>query len=140
MDSATQLILGAAVNVAGTLHDLDVFIAHGDPVLNMVLHRAESHVLFWLTLFSLPLSWLVARVQEGEWAQWRRWWHALWLALVTHPLLDAFAVYGTQLLLPSSLSARVTKQVMQRPFFGNESSEAMRPFKIIVAGHRPDAG
>lgn len=117
MDSATQLILGAAVGVAvmrrrtaawkaalwggvaGTLPDLDVLIAHGDPILNMVLHRAESHALFWLTLFSLPFAWGVARVQ-GEWGQWRRWWLALWLALVTHPLLDAFTVYGTQLLLP----------------------------------------
>ena len=90
MDSATQLILGAAVGVAvmrrrtaawkaalwggvaGTLPDLDVFIAHGDPILDMVLHRAESHALFWLTLFSLPFAWGVARVQ-GEWVQWRRW-------------------------------------------------------------------
>ncbi|HVE53173.1 MAG TPA: metal-dependent hydrolase, partial [Ramlibacter sp.] len=28
------------------------------------------------------------------------WWLAMWLALVTHPLLDAMTVYGTQLLLP----------------------------------------
>ena len=84
MDSLTQVVLGAAVSVAvmrrrsavwkaalwggvaGTLPDLDVLIAHGDPILNMVLHRAESHALFWLTLFSLPFAWLVARVQ-GEW-------------------------------------------------------------------------
>jgi inner membrane protein len=41
----------------------------------------------------------VARL-HGEWPQWRRWWLALWLALVTHPLLDAMTVYGTQLALP----------------------------------------
>lgn len=35
-------------------------------------------------------------------AQWRRWWLALWLALVTHPLLDAMTVYGTRLALPFS--------------------------------------
>jgi inner membrane protein len=34
--------------------------------------------------------------------RWRRWWLALWLALVTHPLLDAMTVYGTQLALPFS--------------------------------------
>lgn len=119
MDSLTQVALGAAVGVAvmrgrcaawkaaawgavaGTLPDLDVFIDHGDPVLNMVLHRAESHALLWLTLFSLPLTAVVVQL-HGERAHWRRWWLALWLALVTHPLLDALTVYGTQLALPFS--------------------------------------
>jgi inner membrane protein len=119
MDSFTQATLGAAVAlgvmhrrtapwkaalwgaVAGTLPDLDVLIDHGDPILNMVLHRAETHSLFWLTLFSAPLAWLVARM-HGQQALYRRWWLAMWLALVTHPLLDTVTVYGTQLLLPFS--------------------------------------
>jgi inner membrane protein len=117
MDSVSQIALGAAVSVAtmgrrtavwkaalwgavaGTLPDLDVLIDHGDPIRNMVLHRAETHALFWLSLFSLPLAAGVARWQ-GEWGHWRRWWLALWLVLVTHPLLDAMTVYGTQLGLP----------------------------------------
>jgi inner membrane protein len=117
MDSLSQAALGAAVvvavmhrrtavwkaaawgAVAGTLPDLDVFIDHGDPILNMVLHRAESHALLWLTLFSLPFAWAVARLQ-GQGDLWTRWWLALWLALITHPLLDTMTVYGTQLLLP----------------------------------------
>jgi len=117
MDSLSQLALGAAVGVAvmgrrtavwksalwgavaGTLPDLDVVLDHGDPIRNMVLHRAESHALLWLTLFSLPLGAAVARL-NGEWAQWRRWCLAMWGALFTHPLLDAMTVYGTQLLLP----------------------------------------
>jgi inner membrane protein len=117
MDSLTQLVLGAAVGVAvmrrrtaawkaalwggvaGTLPDLDVLLSHGDPILDMVLHRAETHAPFWLTLFSLPFAGLVARL-HGEQALWRWWWLALWLALVTHPLLDALTVYGTQLALP----------------------------------------
>ncbi|MFG6430799.1 metal-dependent hydrolase [Roseateles sp. LYH14W] len=119
MDSLSQLALGAAVGVAvmgrrtavwkaalwggvaGTLPDLDVLIEHGDPIRNMVLHRAETHALFWLTLFSLPLAAAIARL-HGEWPQWRRWWLAMWLALVTHPLLDTMTVYGTQLALPFS--------------------------------------
>jgi inner membrane protein len=119
MDSASQLVLGAAVGmatmgrrtalwksalwgaVAGTLPDLDVFIDHGDPISNMVLHRAETHAPFWLTLFSLPMAAAIAKL-HGEGAIWRRWWLAIWLALVTHPLLDAMTVYGTQLLLPFS--------------------------------------
>ncbi len=119
MDSLSQIALGAAVGVAvmgrrtavwkaaawgalaGTLPDLDVLVDHGDPILNMVLHRAESHAPFWQTLFSLPFALLVARL-SGEWQQWRRWWLAMWLALVTHPLLDGMTVYGTQLALPFS--------------------------------------
>jgi inner membrane protein len=65
----------------------------------MVLHRAESHSLFWLTLASPVLAALPALL-HGERAGFRRWWIAMWLALVTHPLLDAMTVYGTQLLLP----------------------------------------
>lgn len=119
MDSVSQLALGAAVGiavlgrrtrpwkaalagaVAGTLPDLDVFIDHGDPIADMVLHRAATHALFWLTLFSLPFGALVAWLAR-EWTQWRRWWLAMWAALVTHPLLDAMTVYGTQLALPFS--------------------------------------
>jgi inner membrane protein len=119
MDSLSQIALGAAVSVAvmgrrtalwkaaawgavaGTLPDLDVFIDHGNAIHNMVLHRAETHAPFWLTLFSLPFGAGIARLQ-GEWAQWRRWWLAIWLALVTHPLLDTMTVYGTQLALPFS--------------------------------------
>jgi membrane-bound metal-dependent hydrolase YbcI (DUF457 family) len=117
MDSLSQIALGAAVSVAvmgrrtavwkaalwgavaGTLPDLDVLIDHGNPIRNMVLHRGETHALFWLTVFSLPFAALVARL-SGEWSQWRRWALAMWLALVTHPLLDAMTVYGTQLALP----------------------------------------
>jgi inner membrane protein len=117
MDSLTQIALGSAVGVAvmgrrtavwkaalwgavgGTLPDLDAFIDHGNAVLNMTLHRAESHALFWLTLVSPLLAWAVSRI-HGEAALFKRWWLALWLVLVTHPLLDAMTVYGTQLLLP----------------------------------------
>jgi inner membrane protein len=119
MDSLSQAALGAAVAVAvmgrrtavwkaaafgalaGTLPDLDVLLDHGDPILNMVLHRAETHALFWLALFSLPLGALVALLAR-ERQQWRRWWAAMAAALITHPLLDAFTVYGTQLALPFS--------------------------------------
>ena len=117
MDSLTQIALGSAVAVAtmgrrtavwkaavwgavaGTLPDLDAFIDHGDDMLNMVLHRAESHALFYLTLFAPLLAWLVSRL-HGEEALFRRWTLALWLVLITHPLLDAMTGYGTQLLLP----------------------------------------
>lgn len=117
MDSLTQIALGASIGVlvmgrrtaawkaalwggvAGVLPDLDVFIDHGDPVLNMVLHRAETHALFWLALASGPLAWLLTRITR-EPALLRRWWLALALVLMTHPILDWFTIYGTQLFLP----------------------------------------
>ena len=119
MDSLTHIALGGAIGmatlgrrtalwraalsgaVAATLPDLDVFIDHGDPIRNMVLHRAETHAPFWLLLVSLPLAAAAARL-HGEWAQWRRWWLAIGLALLSHPLLDALTVYGTQIALPFS--------------------------------------
>ncbi len=121
MDSASQFFLGAAVGVAtmgrrtapwkaalwggvaGTLPDLDAFISHGDAIANMTLHRAESHALFWQTLASPLLAALPAwlhRDGAARLAHYRRWWLAMWLALITHALLDAMTVYGTQLWLP----------------------------------------
>jgi len=117
MDSVSQLLLGASVSVAamgqrvplwqaaavgavcGTLPDLDVFIDHGDAIRNMTLHRTESHALIWLTLASPLLAWLVAGLFRRG-ASWQQWWLAIWLALITHPLLDLMTVYGTQLGLP----------------------------------------
>ena len=119
MDSLTHIALGSAVGVvvmgrrtavwkaalwgavAGTLPDLDAFIDQGDPILNMTRHRAESHALLYLTLAAPPLAWGVSRLLR-EANLFRRWWLALWLALVTHPLLDVMTVYGTQLLQPFS--------------------------------------
>jgi inner membrane protein len=119
MDSLTQIALGAAVGTAvlgrkvgaraalwgaavATLPDLDVLLAYGDPVKDFTFHRAESHSLFWLTVVSPLLAWLLAALNRRAGAGFRDWWLLTWLALVTHALLDAFTVYGTQLLLPFS--------------------------------------
>ncbi|WP_354448417.1 metal-dependent hydrolase [Ottowia thiooxydans] len=117
MDSITQITLGSAVGVAvmgrrtavwkaalwgaigGTLPDLDAFIDHGDAILNMTRHRAESHSLLVLTLLAPAMAWLVSRLHREQ-ALFKRWWLALWLVLITHPLLDTMTVYGTQLLQP----------------------------------------
>lgn len=117
MDSLSQLVLGSAVGIAvmgrrtpvwkaalvggicGTLPDLDALVDRGDPIRNMTLHRAETHALVYLTLAAPPIAWLVSRIAR-EAQHFRRWWLAVWLALATHPLLDAMTVYGTQLGLP----------------------------------------
>ncbi|MGD8176167.1 metal-dependent hydrolase [Marinimicrobium sp. ARAG 43.8] len=113
MDSLTQMALGSAVGVAvmrrrvpvwraalagavfGTLPDLDSFADYGDPISNVTYHRGTSHALFYLSLLSPLLAWLVTR-----WAPpggFRRWWLAIWLILMTHVLIDTMTVYGTQL-------------------------------------------
>jgi inner membrane protein len=119
MDSLSQLALGSSIavavmgrrtavwkaalwgGVAGTLPDLDALVDFGDAVSNMVQHRAQSHGLFYLTLLAPALAWLVSRL-HGQGALFKRWWLALWLALFTHPLLDWFTIYGTQLWQPFS--------------------------------------
>jgi inner membrane protein len=119
LDSLTHIALGAAVGTAvlgrkvgpraalwgavcSTLPDLDVFIPHGDPVRDFTFHRAESHSLFWLTVASPAIAWLIARLERRSGATFRDWLLLAWLAMLVHPLLDALTVYGTQLLLPFS--------------------------------------
>ena len=119
MDSLTQMALGAAVGtavlgrrvgaraavwgaIAGTLPDLDVLVPYGDPVRDFTFHRAESHSLFWLTVVAPFIAVLPAWLHRATEVAFRQWWLLVWLALVTHPLLDAFTIYGTQLLLPFS--------------------------------------
>jgi inner membrane protein len=119
MDSVTQVLLGASIGVAvmgrrtalwksalwggvaGLLPDLDVLLDHGDPILNMIRHRAESHALLLLTLFAFPMAWAVSRLHRQP-QLYGRWWWALMLALVTHPLLDLMTIYGTQVFQPFS--------------------------------------
>jgi inner membrane protein len=117
VDNLTHFAFGAAVGVAVmgrrtkpwkaalwggiccNLPDLDVFIPHGDPIRDMTYHRGPTHSLFYLTLVSPLIAWVVARI-HGERQFAGRWWLAIWLALIAHPLLDVTTVYGTQLLQP----------------------------------------
>ena len=129
MDSLSQLVLGASVQGAllgkyqgrkaylygamlGTLPDLDVLIRYNDPISNMTYHRGFSHSLFVLTALGLGGAWLISRYH-----QWRdmplpystrRLALAMTLALTTHPILDSFTVYGTQLLWPLQDPLQIT--------------------------------
>ncbi|MFO3724968.1 metal-dependent hydrolase [Pseudomonas sp. HLMP] len=121
MDSLTQAVLGAALQgsvlgriqgrrsllygaALGTLPDLDVVIRYADPVSQMTYHRGFSHSVFVLTALALLLAWLVERIGRRRWPHkgytLPRLFLAFWLVLVTHPILDAFTVYGTQLFWP----------------------------------------
>ncbi|PVZ39784.1 metal-dependent hydrolase [Pseudomonas sp. CC120222-01a] len=121
MDSITQAVLGAALQgtvlgriqgrrsliygaALATVPDLDVVIRYADPVSQMTYHRGFSHSIFVLTSLALLLAWLVNRLGRTRWPDkgytLPRLFLAFWLVLVTHPILDAFTVYGTQLFWP----------------------------------------
>ncbi|HCV37716.1 MAG TPA: hydrolase, partial [Pseudomonas sp.] len=121
MDSITQAVLGAALQgtvlgriqgrrsliygaALATVPDLDVIIRYADPVSQMTYHRGFSHSLFVLTGLALLLAWLVNWLARTRWPDkgytFSRLFLAFWLVLVTHPILDAFTVYGTQLFWP----------------------------------------
>ncbi|MDF3196202.1 metal-dependent hydrolase [Pseudomonas sp. 1928-m] len=117
MDSITQAVLGASIQGAllgrwqgrkallygamlGTLPDLDVIIDYGDAVADMTYHRGFSHSLFVLTGLALLLTWLTRRFRHNPGYSAQRLFITLWLVLITHPLLDSFTSYGTQLLWP----------------------------------------
>ncbi|MRK23359.1 metal-dependent hydrolase [Pseudomonas sp. JG-B] len=117
MDSLTQAVLGATIQGAllgrwqgrkallygamlGTLPDLDVVIRYTDAVAAMTYHRGFSHSIFVLSALAALLTLLVRRWRPNPGYSTQRLFLTLWLVLVTHPLLDAFTSYGTQLLWP----------------------------------------
>ena len=120
MDSLSQIVLGAACCGAvapqlgrralvygaalGTLPDLDVLLLGSlDAVRQFTEHRSFSHSLFVLSALAPLLGALSRRFDRRLAVVSRtRWMLAVWLALFTHPLLDAFTVYGTQLFWPLS--------------------------------------
>lgn len=119
MDSVTQMVFGAAVSgavmgrrhgvaafvwggVVGTLPDLDSFVSYGSPVADFTYHRGYTHALLVQTLAAPLIALAINRWHSGGRAGYPDWLLAVWLVLVSHALLDAFTVYGTQLLLPFS--------------------------------------
>lgn len=119
MDSLSQIVLGAAcaavvapapqrrkallVGAAlGTLPDLDVLplLLVSDPVKFLTWHRTLTHSLFVLPLLGVLLWWIAQRRWHWTGSDRWRWLAGFELALLTHPLLDAHTVYGTQLFWP----------------------------------------
>lgn len=118
MDSLTQIVLGASVAettlgkkvgnkaavwgaVAGTIPDLDVigrfFL---DTVDELHFHRGFSHGIIFSILFAPVLGFLISKVHTKDNVSLKEWSLMAFLALVTHPLLDCFTTWGTQLFWP----------------------------------------
>ena len=117
MDSVTQFALGASIGeaalgrkignraaVAGgiiaTLPDLDSFVPYEDAVATFTYHRSATHSLFVLAATSPIIYWCILKLQPGLQKYRKETFLMVFLALLTHPLLDAFTVYGTQLFWP----------------------------------------
>lgn len=120
MDSITQAALGAALGEAalgrrvgrkaalwgaalGTLPDLDI-LAYPllDPVQELAFHRGPTHALLFSVVVAPLVGLGLARLHRRDGVPWRGWTLLAFLALFTHPLLDALTVYGTQLFWPFS--------------------------------------
>lgn len=118
MDLITQGILGAAVGqvgfqrnlgrkaliygaLIGMLPDADVLARFSsDMCAEMLHHRGITHSLFFAPVVAPIMGWICNKLYKQ---QLLATWLGLWFwALITHPLLDVFTVYGTQLLAPIS--------------------------------------
>lgn len=120
MDSITQALLGAAVGeavlgqkvgnkavlwgaIAGTIPDLDVFLDFFlTDLQSLLVHRGFSHSILFAIIMAPVLGWLALKIYPHGQAGFKDWTKLFFWAMVTHPLLDIFTSYGTQLFLPFS--------------------------------------
>lgn len=126
MDSLTQIVLGAACGeavlgkkignkallfgaIGGTIPDLDVLIGswlYGNEIDAMLFHRGFMHSILFSILAAFFFGWLFYKLYNTrkrlntttltDWISLSFW------SLFTHPLLDCFTPYGTQLFAPFS--------------------------------------
>jgi inner membrane protein len=117
VDTVTQIGLGAAVGeavmgrqvgrrallwggICGLLPDLDILVPLGDAVKNFTYHRGPSHSLFVLAAFTPLMVYFILRAHPQTALHRTRWLWLVFLAFVTHVLLDCLTVYGTQIFWP----------------------------------------
>lgn len=121
MDSVSQIVLGAATAeavlgkkvgnkamlwgaIAGTIPDLDVLSEYFlNPFQALVFHRGFTHSIVFALIMAPILGYLVSKLyaKKGE-ADWKGWSLLFLVSIGTHPLLDCFTTWGTQLLWPFS--------------------------------------
>jgi inner membrane protein len=118
LDSLTQIVLGAAVGeavlgkkvgnramlwgaIAGTIPDLDVIARFlTDTITATEMHRGFSHSIVFSVLMAPILGWMVHQIKKRGDVGWQGWAKLFFWGLFTHPLLDAFTTWGTQLFWP----------------------------------------
>ncbi len=126
MDSLTQIVLGAACGeavlgkkignkallfgaIGGTIPDLDVFVGswlYGNEIDAMLFHRGFMHSILFSVAGAFLLGWLVHKLYNSgkrlHLTTQRNWVSLFFWSLFTHPILDCFTPYGTQLFAPIS--------------------------------------
>ncbi|WP_370003049.1 metal-dependent hydrolase [Winogradskyella sp.] len=126
MDSLTQIVLGAACGeailgkkignkallfgaIGGTIPDLDVFVGsllYGNEIDAMLFHRGFMHSILFSVLAAFLLGWLVHKLYDSgkrlQTTTQKDWTKLFFWSLFTHPILDCFTPYGTQLFAPFS--------------------------------------
>lgn len=126
MDSLTQIVLGAACGeavlgkkignkallfgaIGGTIPDLDVLIGgllYDNEIDAMLFHRGFMHSILFSVLAAFVLGWLVFKLynfgNRRDTTRLNNWIALFFWSLFTHPILDAFTPYGTQLFAPFS--------------------------------------
>ncbi|MEH6536194.1 MAG: metal-dependent hydrolase [Psychroserpens sp.] len=126
MDSLTQIVLGAACGeavlgkkignkallfgaIGGTIPDLDVFIGsllYNNEIDAMLFHRGFMHSILFSVLGAFVLGWLVHKLYNKgkrlDTTTQKDWISLFFWSLFTHPILDCFTPYGTQLFAPFS--------------------------------------
>ena len=119
MDSLTQIILGASVAeatlgkkignkaivlgaIAGTIPDLDIVTRFFvDDLTASVMHRGLSHSLIFPFVAAPILAWILKKIYSNySDVSFNDWLKMFFLAIITHPLLDAQTTWGTQLFWP----------------------------------------
>jgi len=119
MDSLTQIVLGASVAeaalgkkignkaiflgaIAGTIPDLDIVMSFFvDDLSASVMHRGFSHSLIFPFIVAPILGVIAKKIYSNlENVSQFDWNKMFFLALFTHPLLDAQTTWGTQLFWP----------------------------------------
>jgi inner membrane protein len=135
LDSLTQIVLGAAVGeatlgkkvgnkallygaIAGTIPDLDVFVGKlTDTITAIEWHRGFSHSIIFCLLMSPILGWLADKIERKANLGWKSWALLFFWCLFTHPLLDAFTTWGTQLFWPLDYKIAFNSIFVIDPFY-----------------------
>ena len=119
MDSLTQIVLGASVAeatlgkkignkaialgaLAGTIPDLDIISGFFvDDLTASVMHRGFSHSILFPFIAAPILAWIFKKIYNNYTnVRFYDWLKMFFLAILTHPLLDAQTTWGTQLFWP----------------------------------------
>lgn len=119
MDSLTQIVLGAAIGevvagkrlgnkailwgaVGGTIPDLDALMGpFVTDIQNLLWHRGPTHSLIFAFIMAPLFGWLLNQFYLKKDGPNRRTWNLLFFwTIFTHPLLDIFTNYGTELFWP----------------------------------------